>query len=124
MLRSRRSLRLEARGHARGVLLSQRVVRGKNHSSLGGRKAYLNFELKDRRRPEAARLWRVLDFKVQTRSGLPCDEWVGVAGAADIVEVRPLDGILAHRDFAMLPLALRRTFRHRYPSDNFCGLLR
>jgi hypothetical protein len=27
-------------------------LRGKIHSSLGGRKAYLNFELKDRRRPE------------------------------------------------------------------------
>jgi hypothetical protein len=42
-------------------------VSGKTHSSLGGRKAYLNFELKDLRRPEAARLWRVLEFKVQIR---------------------------------------------------------
>ena len=36
-------------------LTSQRAWRGKIHSSHGGRKAYLNFELKDRRRPEAAR---------------------------------------------------------------------
>jgi hypothetical protein len=28
-------------------LISSRLLRGKNHSSLGGRKAYLNFELKD-----------------------------------------------------------------------------
>jgi hypothetical protein len=42
-------------------------VSGKTHSSLGGRKAYLNFELKNLRRPEAARLWRVLEFKVQMR---------------------------------------------------------
>jgi|GEM_PF-3535407 hypothetical protein len=30
-------------------------------------RAYLNFELKDLRRPEAARLRGVLDFKVQMR---------------------------------------------------------
>jgi hypothetical protein len=35
-----------------GNVISSRLVRGKIHSSLGGRKAYLNFELKDRRRPE------------------------------------------------------------------------
>jgi hypothetical protein len=59
-----------------------RILRGETHSSLGGRKAYLNFELKDHgRRPEAARLWRVLDFKVQIRSGQPSDEWGRVAGA-------------------------------------------
>jgi len=28
-------------------------------------RAYLNFEVKDLRRPKAARLWRVLEFKVQ-----------------------------------------------------------
>jgi hypothetical protein len=67
-------------------------LRGKNHSSPGGRKAYLSFELKDRRRPEAARLRRVLDFKIQIRSGLPCDEWDGVAGAANIVEMRTHKG--------------------------------
>jgi hypothetical protein len=39
---------------------SRRVLREKNHSSHGGRKAYLNFELKDQRPPEAARLRRVL----------------------------------------------------------------
>jgi len=61
---------------------SRREPREKNHSSHGGRKAYLNFELKDRRPPEAAALRAVLDFKVQTRSGRPCDEWEGVAGAA------------------------------------------
>jgi len=59
-----------------------RVLRKEIHSSHGGRKAYLNFEVKDLRRPEAARLWRVLEFKVQMRSGQPCDEWDGVAGAA------------------------------------------
>ncbi len=68
--------------------MSARLVRGKIHSSHGGRKAYLNIELKDHGRPEAARLRRVLDFKVQMRSGLPCDEWVDVAGAANIVEMR------------------------------------
>ncbi len=56
--------------------------RGITHSSHGGRKAYLNFELKDLRPPEAARLWRVLDFKVQIRSGQPCDEWDHVADMA------------------------------------------
>jgi hypothetical protein len=30
-------------------------------------RAYLNFEVKDLRSPEAARLWRVLEFKVQIR---------------------------------------------------------
>jgi hypothetical protein len=44
------------------------MMRGKIHSLHGGRKAYLNFELKDRRPLEAARLWRVLDFKVQVRA--------------------------------------------------------
>jgi hypothetical protein len=62
--------------------MNARVMRGKIHSSHGGRKAYLNFELKDHRPPEAARLWRVLDFKVQIRSGRPSDEWDRVAGAA------------------------------------------
>jgi hypothetical protein len=40
-----------------------------SHSSHGGRKAYLNFELKDHRPPEAAALRAVLDFKVQIGSG-------------------------------------------------------
>jgi hypothetical protein len=31
-----------------------RIKREEIHSSDGGRKAYLNFELKDQRRPEAA----------------------------------------------------------------------
>jgi hypothetical protein len=30
-------------------------------------RAHLNFEVKDLRRPEAARLWRVLEFKPQIR---------------------------------------------------------
>jgi hypothetical protein len=30
-------------------------------------RANLNFEVKDLRRPDAARLWRVLEFKVQIR---------------------------------------------------------
>jgi hypothetical protein len=33
----------------------RRRLRGKTHSSHGGRKAHLNFEVKDLRRPEAAR---------------------------------------------------------------------
>jgi hypothetical protein len=41
------------------------------HSLHGGRKAYLDFELKDRWPPKAARLWRVLDFKIQIGSGRP-----------------------------------------------------
>jgi hypothetical protein len=57
-------------------------LRKKIHSSHGGKKAYLNFELKDHGQPEAARPWRVLDFKVQIRSDLPSDEWGRVAGAA------------------------------------------
>jgi hypothetical protein len=46
------------------------------HSSHGGRKAYLNFELKDA--PQARRLRRstILDFKVQIGSGQPSDKWV------------------------------------------------
>jgi hypothetical protein len=44
------------------------MMRGKIHSLHGGRKAYLNFELKDHRPLEAARLWRVLDFKDQVRA--------------------------------------------------------
>jgi hypothetical protein len=47
----------------------------------GLRKETHSLELKDLRRPEAVRLWRVLDFKVQIRSGQPCDEWE-VAGTA------------------------------------------
>jgi len=54
-------------------------LRKETHSSHGGGKAYLNFELKDLRPPEAAALRAVLDFKVQILSGLPCDEWDGVA---------------------------------------------
>jgi hypothetical protein len=34
-------------------LISRRVLRGKIYSSLGGRKAHLDFELKDQRPPEA-----------------------------------------------------------------------
>jgi hypothetical protein len=77
-------------------------LRGKIHSSPGGTKAYLHFELKDA--PKARRQSKsdlsdldisnadlgnsrdrvrsqILDFKVQIRSGPPCDEWEGVAGA-------------------------------------------
>jgi len=54
-------------------------LRRKIHSSHGGQKAHLNFELKDHGRPQAARLWRVLDFKVQMRSSQPRDEWERVA---------------------------------------------
>jgi hypothetical protein len=80
----------------------RRRLRGNTHSSHGGRKAYLNFELKVHWLLEAARQSKsdlsdfdivnadlrngrdrcaVLDFKVQIRSGLPCDERGG-AGVA------------------------------------------
>jgi len=39
-----------------GNAISSRLVRGKIHSSLGGRKAHLTFELKDA--PKARRLRR------------------------------------------------------------------
>jgi hypothetical protein len=52
----------------------------KNHSSLGGRKAHLNFELKDA--PKARGLVSILDFKVQIRSGQPHDERNGVTTEA------------------------------------------
>jgi hypothetical protein len=44
------------------------MMRAKTHSSHGGKKAHLNFELKDA--PTARRLWRseILDFKVQMRT--------------------------------------------------------
>jgi hypothetical protein len=54
-------------------------MREETHSSHGGGKTHLNFELKDLRPPEAAVLRAVLDFEVQMRSGLPCDEWECVA---------------------------------------------
>ena len=83
----------------RGCLFPARVAR-KNPFIAWRQKAYLNFELKDhgpnrsRLLPRsalkmsksdksdlrlAAALRAVLDFKVQIRSGLPCDEWGGVA---------------------------------------------
>jgi hypothetical protein len=58
-----------------------RKLRGENHSAHGGRKAHPDFELKERSPPAAAALWAVLDFKIRMRSGQPCDEWGGVAGA-------------------------------------------
>jgi hypothetical protein len=58
------------------------VLRGKTHSSLGGRKAHLNFELKDAPKARGLRPSQILDFKVQIRSGLPCDEWRSMAGPA------------------------------------------
>jgi hypothetical protein len=66
----------------RGDGSGKRVLRGKIHSSLGGRKAHPDFELKDHRPPEAAALRAVLDFKVRIRSGLPCGEWASAAEAA------------------------------------------
>lgn len=56
-----------------------RIVRSKIHSSLGGRKAHLNFELKDAPEARGLRPSQILDFKVQLRSGLPCDEWRSMA---------------------------------------------
>ncbi|PZR83662.1 MAG: hypothetical protein DLM68_14005 [Hyphomicrobiales bacterium] len=63
-----------------GIKRRSRFMRTKTHSSLGGRKAHLHFELKDA--PKARRLWRsqILDFRVQMRSAQPSDEWDGVAG--------------------------------------------
>jgi hypothetical protein len=58
-------------------------VARKNHSSHGGRKAYLNFELKDAPKARGLQPSQILDFKFQIRSGQPCDEWGGVAGAAN-----------------------------------------
>jgi hypothetical protein len=57
-------------------------LRGKTHSSHGGRKAYLNFELKDAPEARGLRPSQILDFKVQIGSGQPSDEWDQVAGAA------------------------------------------
>jgi hypothetical protein len=57
-------------------------LRGKIHLSHGGRKAHLGFELKDAPKARGLRPSQILDFKIQTRSGQPCDEWGGVAGAA------------------------------------------
>jgi hypothetical protein len=56
-------------------------LRGKIHSSHGGRKAHLNFELKDAPEARGLRPSQILDFKIQIGSGLPCDEWEGVAWA-------------------------------------------
>jgi hypothetical protein len=60
----------------------RRRLRGKTHSSHGGRKAYLNFELKDAPKARGLRPSQILDFKIQMRSGQPRDEWGSVAGAA------------------------------------------
>jgi hypothetical protein len=57
-------------------------LRGTIHSSHGGRKAYLNFELKDAPEARGLRPSQILDFKVQIRSGLTGDKWEGLAGAA------------------------------------------
>jgi hypothetical protein len=65
------------------VLISSLGWRGKTYSSLGGRKAYLNFELKDAPKARRLRRSKILDFKVQIRSGRPRDEWEGAAWAAD-----------------------------------------
>ena len=61
--------RLEARGREGGVFrASGRALRGKTHSSHGGGKAYLNFELKDTPKARGLRPSQILDFKVQIRS--------------------------------------------------------
>jgi hypothetical protein len=66
----------------RGCHKTVRAGRGKIHSSHGGRKAYLNFERKDAPKARGFPPSQILDFKVQIRSGQPCDEWGGVAGEA------------------------------------------
>ena len=54
MLRDREAIVSKHEGCYAGVLFPARL-RGNIHSSHGGRKAHLNFELKDLRPPEAAR---------------------------------------------------------------------
>ena len=51
-------------------------------AALAPKNAHLTFELKDAPKARGLRPSQILDFKVQIRSGLPCDEWDGVAGAA------------------------------------------
>jgi hypothetical protein len=54
--------------------IARKTCVGKIHLSHGGRKAYLNFELKDAPKARGLRPSQILDFEVQIRSGLPCDE--------------------------------------------------
>ena len=96
-----------------------RFMRGELHSSLGGRKAYLNFELKDHGRPKAARLWRVLDFKIQIRSGQPSDEWGRVAWSARIFKVMPSSAPM--RFSARLPYGWREMASFGHKSDLSSG---
>jgi hypothetical protein len=58
---------------------------GKNHSAHGGRKAHPGFELKSGPKGRRRRRASLLDFKIRMRSGQPCDEWGGAAGAAALV---------------------------------------
>jgi len=73
MLMRSRSDCLEARGRFDRVGRFLPGARGAEKSihRMAAEKAYPNFELKDHGRPEAARLRRALDFKVQIRSGQP-----------------------------------------------------
>jgi hypothetical protein len=57
-------------------------MRGKIHSSLGGSKAYLSFELKDHDRRRRRRYAPSLTSKLRYARGQPCDEWEAAAGAA------------------------------------------
>jgi hypothetical protein len=83
-------------------------VRAKIHSSRGGRKAHLNSELKDAPKARGLRPSQILDFKVQIRSGQPCDEWEDVAGAAVVLidgatGVRPKGPFLGTRQLSRVP---------------------
>jgi hypothetical protein len=84
-----------------GVDAKRRVscarLRKETHSSHGGRKAHLNFELKDAPEARGLRPSQILDFKAQMRSGLPRDEWEGVAGAATaFLRQQPLNSLRHH----------------------------
>jgi hypothetical protein len=81
-----------------------RVSRTKSHSSHGGRKAHLNFELKDAPNARGLRPSQILDFKVQIRSGQPCVEWERAAGGA-ISYWRKMCANDASSPFETLPLA-------------------
>ena len=50
-------------------------------------KSVLNFELKDAPKARGLRPSQIVDFKVQMRSGLPCDEWKVWPGSRAVTDV-------------------------------------
>jgi len=99
----------------RDTVLFPAQLRGKTHSSLCGQKAYLNFEVKDAHRsrllPRPALMVSksgkpisigarpsavmILEFKVQIRSGQPCDEWENMAGRPLSKELSKEQGVFS-----------------------------